>query len=210
MNPGRLKLLVVDDETDVCTYVQKYFGKRDFIVSTTGSGLEALSMIKTSKPDMILLDLTLNELNGQEVLERLREYDKDTKVIVVSGLQNPKDIDKLYSLGINGYYVKPVILEEIAKLVYEALGIKQLINEIATPKQKIYEPKVGGGSKTHQLSNKLNIIRGDCESFVLDYEDGLYKNKTSDELLKMSIEIMKDVQKTVDSTMEVIKKIEEQ
>ena len=117
MRSEKPKLLIVDDETDVCTCIQKYFGRRGFIVSTTGSGLEALSMIKASKPDIVLLDLTLNELNGQEVLERLREYDKETKVIVVSGLQYPKDIDKLYSLGINGYYVKPVVLKKMAKLL---------------------------------------------------------------------------------------------
>ncbi|MBI3601483.1 MAG: response regulator [Candidatus Omnitrophica bacterium] len=203
------KLLIVDDEMDICTHAQNYFGRRGFIVSTTGSGLEALSMIKASRPDLVLLDLTLDDLDGKEVLERLRKEDKETKIIVISGQENLTDIDKLYSLGISGYYVKPITLENQAKLVYDALGLRQLEKTVPQA-NKVSKYKIPKAGIIHQLSNKLSIIRGNCEGFVLDYQDGLYKDKTSDELLKMSIEIMKNVQHGVDGAMEMVDKIKKE
>lgn len=195
MDAQRPKLLVVDDEIDICTFVQRYFGKRGFIVSTTGNGIEALTMIEASKPDLVILDLTLDyAMSGVEVLKSLREHDKDTKVIVISGNTDPKVIDGLYEIGIMGFYAKPIKLDIIAKVVYDTLGIDfEKAEGEAGGSRKTLITEVSTAGSTHQLSNKLNIIRGDCEEFLLDYEDGYLKNKTRSELLKSTVNIIQNV-----------------
>ena len=113
MYSPKLKLLIVEDEADTCTAVQSFFGKRDFAVSTTGSGIEALSMIRAGKPDIVLLDIALSDLNGVDVLKKLREHDQATKVIVITGhLYPPEEIEKIQNLGISddtGSYTRPVL-----------------------------------------------------------------------------------------------------
>ena len=208
MSHDHPKILLVEDEPDVSAVVQSYFGRRGFSVSTTGSGSEALLMIKALKPQLVLLDISLLELNGVEVLKQLREYDKDTKVVIITGqMHSAEDIDEIVALGVSGYRNKPLVLEEIEKLVYEVVGNKPLPK--ITEKANNLPKQVGDSNRkfVHDLSNLLGIIRNKCENFTLNIEDGIYKNKSQKELVQMSVEIMKDIEKTVDRAVDVVDKI---
>lgn len=113
------KILVVDDEPDITASFQSFFGKRGFLVNTAASGKDALDIIKTSKPDLVFLDLTLPEMSGKEILEALRKFDKKTKVIIVTGhtLESEKEDKEFQTLGISAYLNKPVILETLEDIV---------------------------------------------------------------------------------------------
>lgn len=204
----KIKLLVVDDELDICTAVQSYFGRRGFIVSTTGSGHEALSMIKTAKPDLVLLDITLNDLNGVEVLRKLREHDKETKIIIITGQMYPESqIQEIIELGVSGYENKPFVLGQIERLVCEAIGRKLPVPIIKIKKKRLKDVKVSKRDTVHKLSNLLGIIRNKCENFALNVEEGVYNDKSDEELVKMSVQIMKDIEDTVDRAMNVVDEI---
>jgi len=210
MDKRRLKLLVVEDEPDVCTTTQAYFGKRGFLVSTTGSGLEALSMINASNPDIVLLDIALKDLSGLDVLRRLREYDKNTKVIIVTGQMYPDEqIQEVFKLGVSGYEHKPIILEEIERLVNQVVGRKPPPAVVIAKKKKEVFERIPKNSIVHKLTNFLGIIRNKCENFTLNIEEGIYKDKSAEELVKMSVSIMKDIEDTVDRSMEVVEQIKE-
>lgn len=210
MDKRRLKLLVVEDEPDVCTTTQAYFGKRGFLVSTTGSGLEALSMINASNPDIVLLDIALNDLSGLDVLRRLREYDKNTKVIIVTGqMYSDEQIQEVFKLGVSGYEHKPIILEEIERLVNQVVGRKPPPTVVTAKKKKEVFERIPKNFIVHKLTNFLGIIRNKCENFTLNIEEGIYKDKSAEELVKMSVSIMKDIEDTVDRSMEVVEQIKE-
>ena len=206
----QIKMLVVEDEPDVCTAVQRYFGKRGFIISTTGSGREALSMIKASQPDLVLLDITLNDLNGVEVLKHLREYDKETKVVIITGqMYSPEEVESIVKLGISGYEHKPLILQYLEQLVNQITGYKPTSQLIKTKRTHVKNEKGSSGSVRHKLKNLLGIIRNKCENFTLNLRDGIYDDKSQKELIKMSVEIMTDVIETVDKSMEVVNRIKD-
>src|SRR3989338_9738493 len=113
------KILVVDDEPDITASFQSFFGKRGFLVNTAASGNDALDIIKTSKPDLVFLDLTLPEINGKEVLKELRSFDKKTKVIIITGhaLESEADDEEFQSLVISAYLNKPINLERLLEIV---------------------------------------------------------------------------------------------
>ncbi len=205
----QLKLLVVDDEPDICTTVQRYFGKRGFIISTTGSGREALSMIKASAPDLVLLDITLNDLNGIDVLKNLREYDKETKVVIITGqMYPPEEVEQIVQLGVSGYEHKPLILEDLERLVNQVTGHKSVGPRlIETKRAPVKAEKDSSGVIRHKLKNFLGIIRNKCENFTLNLRDGIYDDKSQEELVKMSVEIMTDIMETVDKSTEVVEEI---
>ena len=205
------KILVVEDEPDVCNSLQSYFGRRGFLVSTTPSGTEALSIIKTSKPDIVLLDLKLaeeNDLNGVEVLKRLREHDKETKVIIITGqLFKDEEIEKIRSLGISEYLHKPIELEKLQSLLESILG-RKFPSEAPVKITKPTGPEdISLSSIAHELSNLLGIIRNKCENFTLDLEEGIYKDKSDKELLRMAVEIMNIIITTVDRAAQAVEKI---
>ncbi len=204
------KILVVDDEPDITASFQSFFGKRGFLVNTTASGKDALDIIKTSQPDLVFLDLTLSEMHGTEVLKELRQYDKKTKVIVVTGhtLESEREDQEFQSLGISAYLNKPIILEKLLEIVQSVLGNKFNPRDLEQYKliRKI-EPSIG--AVAHQLKNLLGNMRNQCEVFLLNKKDGIYDDKSEKELEKMSDEIISEVIKTVDQTMEVFKEVEE-
>lgn len=205
------KILVVDDEPDVCQFVQSYFGRRHIEVSTTGKGTEALFLIKNFQPDIILLDHLLKDITGFEVLKQLRKFDQEVPVVVISGCEFTKEKEEeFWSLGVKEFLCKPLILEELAEVVYSILDHKPL--PLVLGKMRSVgrgRTKHSKGSAAHKLANLLGIIRNKCENFTSNLEDELYNDKTDQELVQMSAEIMKEIIKTVDRTTEVVDDIRE-
>ncbi len=208
MNNRNPKILLVEDEPDVCNVIQSFLGKRGYIVSITSSGKEAISLIQITKPNLVLLDFTLKDMNGKEALSCLRKHDKKTKVIVITGeWLTDEEIDKIKSLGISAYLQKPVLLEEMERIITKVLGnlahSKPIISKLkdsasANPAQR---------AVVHELKNMLGIIRNKCENFTLNIQDGIYRDKSEKEITKIAVETMNEVIKTVDRASESIEKI---
>ena len=115
------KLLIVDDEVDVREFAKNFFKKRSIEVFTASGGQEALRIIESEKPDLVLLDVRMEEMNGIEVLKKLRGKNNPIKVVMVTGVEDEETINEAYSLGIKGYVHKPLVLEELEKVVLSEL-----------------------------------------------------------------------------------------
>lgn len=116
-------LLIVDDEADVREFAANFFRKRKINVSTAESGEQSLDVLDKVKPDLILLDIKMSGIDGIETLKRLKEKDKDIKVIMVTG-RKPDDqeaFDKCRQLGALDYIHKPLELEELERIVLKSI-----------------------------------------------------------------------------------------
>jgi two-component system response regulator HydG len=117
------KLLVVDDEIDIVEIAQKFFTRRGVETFTASGGHEAIRMIQEKNPDLILLDYNLPGLTGKEILKKIREELKlDTKVIVVTGMDESVVIHETESWGIHGCIRKPIDLDKLEEIVQAALN----------------------------------------------------------------------------------------
>ncbi|MCX6763228.1 MAG: response regulator, partial [Candidatus Moranbacteria bacterium] len=78
------KIIIVEDDPMIAEIYQRKFGEAGFEVETATSGKQVLDMAKEKKADIILLDLLMPQMNGFEVLEKLRsgEYDPNIKIII--------------------------------------------------------------------------------------------------------------------------------
>ena len=117
------KLLIVDDEMDVREFAANFFRKRKIEVNTAASGEEALEFIKNQKPNLVLLDINMPGIDGIETLRRLRETNKDVKVIMVTGKKPDESgaSDQCKQLGIIDYIHKPLELDELERVVMGSL-----------------------------------------------------------------------------------------
>lgn len=111
------KLLIVDDEIDIREFAKSFFVKRNIEVFTASGGTEAFEIIDHHQPDLVLLDVQMEGISGIEVLKQLRKDKNDIKVIMVTGTEDPAIIDEANSLGVRGYVHKPLVLEELEKIV---------------------------------------------------------------------------------------------
>lgn len=125
MNPK--KILVVDDELSILVPIKFLLEKNNFNVELAQSGRDALDTIAQTKPDLILLDIMLPDLDGYEIYQMIRdkpEWD-DIKVIYLSAKSRDVDIAKGLNLGADAYITKPFsnaeLLEKIESLLKEAV-----------------------------------------------------------------------------------------
>jgi two-component system response regulator (stage 0 sporulation protein F) len=120
------KLLIVDDEIDVREFAANFFRKRKVDVTCASSGEEALSILEKQKMDLVLLDIKMDGIDGVETLRRIKELDKDARVIMVTGKEPDKDniLQNCQQLGALDYIHKPLELDELEKTVLSLLEKK--------------------------------------------------------------------------------------
>jgi DNA-binding response OmpR family regulator len=111
------KLLIVDDESDVREFARSFFKKRGIEVFLASGGKQALDIIAKEHPDLVLLDVRMEEMTGVEVLRQLRKTDNQTRVVMVTGVEEEETFKEANSLGVISYIHKPLILEELEKVV---------------------------------------------------------------------------------------------
>jgi len=117
------KILVVDDEHEICDFVQAFFKERGFHVFTALNGDEAISIAKKEKPELVLLDIKMKGMDGLAVLKHIRELDKFIKIIMVTALEDQDKMHEAYKLGAIDYITKPLILDYLEETVGRNLKV---------------------------------------------------------------------------------------
>lgn len=115
------KLLIVDDEIDIREFAKSFFKKRDIDVFTASGGSEAFEIIRKEIPDLVLLDVRMEEYTGVELLRKIRAEGNKVKVIMVTGVEEEQTMKEAEQLGALGYVHKPLILEELERIVLSEL-----------------------------------------------------------------------------------------
>ena len=118
------KLLIVEDDESARSVIRDaldVIANLDFLEAS--NGIEALRVVNDSEPDVILLDLLMPELDGFEVLKRLRLDSRRgrIKVLVISALSEPALIELLSELGADGVVPKPFHVDELTSMVQQAV-----------------------------------------------------------------------------------------
>ncbi|HSW35235.1 MAG TPA: response regulator transcription factor [Candidatus Limnocylindrales bacterium] len=115
---------MVDDEQKIAHVLQAYLEREGYAVVTAGDGLEALRLMHATEPDLIILDLMLPGLSGEEVCRRIRQAGSRVPVIMLTAKTTLED--KIYGLGLGAddYVVKPFSPQEVVARVKTILRRK--------------------------------------------------------------------------------------
>ena len=118
-------ILAVDDDEDNLVLLTEVLGPLNCLVMTATHGQTALRLAQAYQPDLILLDIMLPDLNGIEVVYRLKQNQETAKipVIAVTALARLEDRDRLILAGCNDYISKPYILEDLEALIRHYLSL---------------------------------------------------------------------------------------
>ena len=121
----RKSILVVEDEIDMREAIETALKNADFHVLTAENGEEGLALALEHEPDLILLDLLMPVMGGQEVLKKLREhpYGERAKVIVLTAMDDIANVGAAYEANISGYITKSeTSLHDLVSQVQATLG----------------------------------------------------------------------------------------
>ena len=120
----KYSILVIDDEIEILDMLSRFLNRNpNFSVQTFSNPVSALSSINNNtKYDLVLLDIMMPQMNGLDVLEKLKEINSDQKVIMMTAYSTLDKVLKSHKIGATNYIMKPFSsLNEIEKKVVEVL-----------------------------------------------------------------------------------------
>ena len=116
------KILVVDDDNDMCLLLNRFLTRNGFEVSIAHSGSTALDWLKKHTPDLVLCDFRMDDMTGAELLVKIKEVHPSAPVIIITGYSDVKDAVEVMKMGAYDYVTKPLLPDEILITIRRALG----------------------------------------------------------------------------------------
>ena len=122
MDTRKPLILIVDDESDSLAYLFDLLHNEGYLVLPTTNPLDALEYVVKKKPSLLISDLRMPELDGLELLERVKQVSPRTRVVLLTAYGDRKEIQDFLRKGGEAMLLKPSSNEEILRTVQRALG----------------------------------------------------------------------------------------
>ena len=119
--PGPRRLLVIDDEAIVGKRLLQVFGKMGFTVEVFDNPVQAMEAAATRHFDIVVTDLKMENMDGMEVLTKVRQLHPSTRVIIITGYAQPETAEEAFKLGVFDFIPKPFRLEQLKESILRAL-----------------------------------------------------------------------------------------
>ena len=120
LDDGRVRVLVVDDDPSIVRIIEEVLSREErFEVRTALTGYDAGMMTREFRPNIVLLDYMLPDVNGNIVCERIKSDSDlaDTRIIIISGVVQQDEIDRLLEAGADAFIPKPFEVEELIETI---------------------------------------------------------------------------------------------
>lgn len=117
-------LLVIDDDPDICTLLERFLKKQGFEVDTAQRGSSAKELLKQHRYDLVLCDHRLPDTDSADMLQHIKSLSRDTAVIIITGYSDVRTAVELMRKGAFDYVGKPLYPDEILMRIQDALATK--------------------------------------------------------------------------------------
>ena len=127
LDNDKREVLLVDDDLDLVEVVKGALDKDGrFDVKVANNGFDAGMIVKEHRPELIVLDVMLPDINGREVCQRVRSDNQleEVKILCISGMVEPDKIDDLRTAGANDFLQKPFEVEQLIERMCALLGME--------------------------------------------------------------------------------------
>lgn len=111
------KILIVDDNPNACHLLKSFLEEMGHDVTVSHNGADALEKVKNLKPDIMLLDIIMEGIYGIEVLKRVRLFDKNIGIIMVSAMMDEGVYKEALEIGANEYITKPIDFKHLNECI---------------------------------------------------------------------------------------------
>ena len=117
-----IKILVVDDEKEICEYIGDFFRDRGHETFTLTNPTEVVDFVDKEKPQLVLLDILMPQMSGLEVLKRIKQKHKENvKAIMVTVVDNESTREEAFRLGADDFISKPFTTDYLETVVMKKI-----------------------------------------------------------------------------------------
>lgn len=150
-----IKILIVDDEAGVRDLLKDALKLAGFATEVASDGMNALTVLRTYSPDIMIIDINMPLMDGFELVERLRKNGNEVPVLMLSARADRVDVTRGLTLGADDYVVKPFGLEE---LVLRLKAILRRSQVSATPNNSLKCGPISIDDSTHTVTFNDDIV----------------------------------------------------
>jgi len=173
------KILVVDDEHLIRWSLEQNLKKQGYEIITAGTGEDALRLAREQQPDLVLLDIQLPGISGIEVLEKIKEFDDEIIVIMLTAHGGLETAVNAMRLGAHDYVSKPFNLDELSIIIKKALencDLKREVARLRSETKKSAPNIIGQSRQTQYLMEVLDkVARSEASTVLVQGESGTGK-----------------------------------
>lgn len=160
-----MKLLIVEDEVSIINFLKPSLESEFFNIDTANDGEEGLAMALNNSYDLIILDIMLPKMNGDEICQAIRAVKNDVPIIMLSAIDEAKKKVALFNCGADDYVTKPFSFEELLARIKALLRRPKKIQSDILQIDDLYLDR---NAKTVLKGNKqINLTRK--EFLLLEY-----------------------------------------
>ena len=153
-----MKILIIDDEMNICITLKNILEDEGYNCDYALDAKTGLKLVDTLLPDVILLDVRLEDMNGLEVLERIVKINKEIIVIMISGHSGIQEAVKSIKLGAFDFLEKPLSLTNVKHIIKKAIEFRSISQDYYRLKKSVDERyKIIGDGKA--IQDLLEMIR---------------------------------------------------
>ncbi len=168
------KILVIDDDNDMCLLLNRFLTRQGFEVATVNTGAAALEWMKKSAPLLVLCDFRLDDMTGADLLLKIKEKHQSVPVIIITGYSDVKDAVEVMKMGAYDYVTKPLFPDEILVTIRKALSAPVQTGSVVkvpdaipeTDAAQVMNGKSKKGTSAPASWNNEQYILGDSEEFA--------------------------------------------
>ncbi len=131
-----IKILVVDDEQDICDYMSLVLSQNGYQVNTLTNPLSVVDELKSNQYHIVILDLMMPKLSGIEVLDQIRKVDGDIAIVVFTGYPSVDTAVRSLKLNVSDYIKKPCDVDELNETIEQILRKKGLLTN---PEEELHK-----------------------------------------------------------------------
>ena len=187
------KILVIDDESSIRQSIQGVLGDEGYQVSLAAGGLEGLEKVKQERPDVVLLDIWMEEMDGLETLRRIKEQFPAQKVIMMSGHGTIETAVKATKLGAFDFVEKPLSLERLLVLVQNAFDPSDSSKETHALRKQAQKsrPLIGDSAAMRMIRDLVRRVAPTTGSVLITGENGTGKELVAHSIYSQSSRLNK-------------------
>ena len=174
-------ILIADDDEAVLLALETILeAETEFQVKTTASGKGAMHILLEEKPDIALLDLTLADMNGIEILQQAKEKGVQAEIVLITGHGSIDTAVEAMRLGAYDYLTKPLQSKEIIRVLHRAAEKCRLVQKNRQLQEQVdhltrYEDLIGKSAKMRELFCTLDAVAGSDAAVLVGGESGTGK-----------------------------------
>lgn len=185
------RILIVDDDRDFRFTVSNVLKDEGYEVIAASNGKEAIKIFKNHSPDLVLLDIKLPDMNSIRMLEEIKNIDKNSIVVMITGYGGIDDAVKAMKLGAFDFLGKPFDNRELVMRVKKALQTQYLSREVESLKKRLAEKKeieelMGESPQIKRVLNQVEIVAPTDLTVIIQGESGTGKELVAQMIHQLS------------------------